>query len=286
MQETPGQKFRRALNEEHPLQLIGVINAYVAIMAKRIGFRALYLSGAGIANSSYGLPDIGITTLDNVLEDAQRITAAVDLPLVVDIDTGWGSAPMIARTIQSMIRAGVAAVQIEDQVAQKRCGHLPEKELVPLEEMVERIKVAVDTKTDPSFVIIARTDALAIEGLEPAILRAIAYRKAGADLIFPEAVQTIDQYKAFKQAVEIPVLANITEFGKTPLFTLEELKEAGVDIALYPLSVNRAMNFAAQLTLEGIRTKGTQRDLLNRMQTREELYDFLGYIVSVKDKIH
>lgn len=281
---TPGDKFKLAMQEEQPLQLVGCINAYVAIMAQKAGFRALYLSGAGVANSSYGLPDIGITTLDNVLEDTRRITTAVDLPLIVDIDTGWGSAGMIRRAIQALTRAGAAGVHIEDQVTQKRCGHLPGKEVVPIEEMKDRLKAAVDARIDPSFLIVARTDALQMEGLDAAIARGIAYKESGADILFPEAFQTLEQYRAFKEAVGIPILANITEFGKTPLFTLQELKSANVDIALYPLSVNRAMNLAAQKTLQGLREKGTQKGLLDQMQTRQQLYEFLNHKNNELDK--
>lgn len=278
MEESPGKRFRNAIALESPLQLIGTVNAYVAMMAKRMGFRALYLSGAGVANSSYGLPDLGMTTLDNVLEDVRRITSAVDLPLLVDIDTGWGSSLMIQRTIQLMIRAGAAGVHIEDQAISKRCGHRPGKKLVSKAEMVDRIKAAVSAKTDPDFIIMARTDACAAEGLESAIGRAIAYKKAGADMVFPEALNTLEQYRLFKEAVGIPILANLTEFGQTPLFSLKELAHVGVDIALYPLSVNRAMNLAARQVLHEIRHKGTQRNLLHRMQTREELYQFLDYL--------
>lgn len=269
--------LHQALAKEKPLQIIGTINAYVAIMAKSVGYKALYLSGAGVANASYGLPDLAMTTLDNVLEDVRRITAAVDLPLLVDIDTGWGNALMIARTIKSMIRAGASAVHIEDQVTSKRCGHLPGKEIVPCEEMVDRLKAAVDAKTDPHFVIMARSDAFAKEGLEGLIARSIAYRDAGADMLFLEALKTLDQYKAVKDAVGIPVLANLTEFGLTPLFTVSELAEAGVDMALYPLSPMRAMNLAALQVLQEIRDKGTQKHLLDQMQTREELYHYLNY---------
>jgi methylisocitrate lyase len=278
MTDSPGTKFRKAMANEKPLQVIGTINAYAALMAQKIGFHALYLSGAGVANSSYGLPDLGMTTLDNVLEDTIRITTAVDLPLLVDIDTGWGNEFMIARTIKAMEKAGAAAVHIEDQVTNKRCGHRPGKALIPKEEMVDRIKAAVQAKTDPNFVIMARTDALAVEGLTAAIDRSIAYCAAGADMLFPEALQSLEQYSAFKKAVRVPILANLTEFGRTPLFTLKQLADAGVDIALYPLSVNRAMNFAAHKALKEIREKGTQSKLLDQMQTRDELYEFLNYL--------
>lgn len=275
--ESPGKRFRAALVQEKPLQIVGTINAYIALMAQHVGYRALYLSGAGVANSSYGMPDVGLTTLDNVLEDVRRITAAVDLPLLVDIDTGWGNRLMIQRTIRLMIRAGAAAVHMEDQAVNKRCGHLPNKQLVSKKEMVDRIKAAVDARTDPHFVIMARTDALAVEGLPAAIERAVAYAEAGADMLFPEAMQELSHYQAFREATYLPVLANLTEFGKTPLFSLEELAEANVDMALYPLSANRAMNLAALKILQGIRTKGTQLSLLEEMQTREELYGFLKY---------
>lgn len=272
-----GKRFRDLLTIERPLQIAGAINAYAAIMATRCGFRALYLSGAGVANSSYGLPDLGLTTLDNVLEDASRITAAVETPLLVDIDTGWGDGGMIRRTIKAMIRAGVAAVHIEDQVAAKRCGHRPGKTLVPKEEMVDRIKAAVDAKTDPSFVIMARTDSYGIEGLDETVARAVAYKNAGADMLFAEAVSQLEDYRTIKKAVGIPLLANITEFGRTPLFTLSELASVEVDMALYPLSANRAMNLAALRVYQDILSNGTQKRSLDIMQTREELYGFLDY---------
>jgi methylisocitrate lyase len=277
MSNSTGKKFREALHNEKPLQVVGIINAYIALMAKQAGFHALYLSGAGVANSSHGLPDLALTTLHDVLEDARRITSAVDLPLLVDIDTGWGNALMIQRTIKEMILAGVAAVHIEDQVIQKRCGHREGKRVVSIEEMVDRIKAAVDARTDPNFVIIARADAFASEGIDKTIERGIAYLEAGADAFFPEALHTLDQYKTIKSAVQMPVLANMTEFGKTPLFTREELAQADVDIALYPLTVNRGMNFAAQHILQELRQKGTQKHLLEKMQTRQELYKFLDY---------
>lgn len=272
-----GARFRKAVQTEDPLQLIGVINAYCALMAERVGYKALYLSGAGVANASHGLPDLGITSLADVTEDARRITAASDLPLLVDIDVGWGGAFNIARTIREMIGAGVAAVHMEDQVAQKRCGHRPNKEVVPIAEMQDRIKAAVDARTDEKFVIMARTDALAGEGLDAAIGRAAAYVDAGADMVFAEAMTDIDHYRRFKDAVKVPLLANITEFGKTPLYSGQELAEAGVDIALYPLSAFRAMNKAALNVFEAIRRDGHQKDVLETMQTREELYDMLGY---------
>ncbi|MDB5102355.1 MAG: 2-methylisocitrate lyase [Fibrobacteres bacterium] len=272
-----GARFREALKAERPLQLVGTINAYVAMLAEQAGFRALYLSGAGVANSSYGLPDLGMTTLDNVLEDVRRITGASGLPLLADADTGFGPAFMIARSVREFIKAGAAGIHIEDQVAAKRCGHRPGKAIVSKGEMVDRIKAAVDARTDPEFVIMARTDALAVEGLEAALDRAEAYRAAGADMLFPEALTELGQYKAFRQTVDIPILANMTEFGKTPLFDLPELAKAGVDIVLYPLTLNRIMNQAAVLALATLREDGHQMGLVARMQTREELYRVLGY---------
>jgi len=277
MKNSMGKKFREALMQETPLQIVGTINAYAAIMAKEVGFRALYLSGAGVANSSYGLPDLGVTTLDNVLEDAKRITAAVDLPLLVDIDTGWGNFLMIERAIKEFERIGVAGVHIEDQVFEKKCGHLPGKTIVSTEEMVSRIHAAVSAKKDPDFVVMARTDALANEGIDGAIERSIAYREAGADMLFPEAFTNLEHYKQLKEAVNIPILANITEFGKTDLYPVDVLRDAGVDIVLYPLSANRAMNLAALKTFQTIRKEGTQKSCLDMMQTREELYQFLRY---------
>lgn len=285
VEESPGRKFRQALIQEKPLQIIGTVNAYVAMMAQRQGFRAIYLSGAGVANSSYGLPDLGMTTLDNVLEDVRRITSAVDLPLLVDIDTGWGSGLMIERAIKALIRAGAAGVHLEDQIQDKRCGHRPGKEIVSRVEMQNRIEAAAGAKTDPDFVIMARTDAFANEGLEGAIERALFYRSAGAEMLFPEALYSLEQYREFKKAVGIPTLANITEFGKTPMFTLSELRQADIDMALYPLSVNRAMNYAAQNALQEIRNRGTQKQILDKMQTREELYDFLNYM-SYEEKLN
>lgn len=273
----PGKKFREALQQEAPLQVVGTINAYAAIMAKEVGFHAIYLSGAGVANSSYGLPDLGVTTLDNVLEDAKRITAAVDLPLLVDIDTGWGNFLMIERAIKEFERVGVAGVHIEDQVFEKRCGHLPGKSIVSTEEMVSRIQAAVSAKSDPDFIIMARTDVFANEGIEGAIQRSMAYRDAGADMLFPEAFTDLGYYKQLKEAVNIPILANITEFGKTDLYPVDVLRDAGVDIVLYPLSANRAMNQAALNTFRTIRKEGTQKSCLDMMQTREELYQFLRY---------
>ncbi|HAT9636020.1 TPA: methylisocitrate lyase [Legionella pneumophila subsp. pneumophila] len=272
-----GKKLREALMNEKPLQVVGTINAYTALQAKRAGFHAIYLSGAGVANASYGLPDLGITTLNDVLEDVRRIMSAVDLPLLVDIDTGWGGAFSIARTIKEMIKAGAAAVHIEDQVQAKRCGHRPGKALVEKEEMIDRIKAAVDAKTDPDFVIMARTDALANDGLNKALERISAYIEAGADMIFFEGVRKLEEYQALTEQCNVPVLANITEFGVTPLFTLEELKEVGVSLALYPLSAFRAMSAAAEKVYDTIRKNGSQKDILAEMQTREELYQVLNY---------
>ncbi len=274
---TPGARLRAAVTEEKPLQVVGAINAYCALLAQNAGFRALYLSGAGVANASHGLPDLGMTTLNDVLEDARRITAATQTPLLIDADTGFGSAFGIARTVKDTIRAGGAGLHIEDQVQAKRCGHRPGKNIVTQDEMTDRIKAAVDARTHASFVIMARTDALAAEGLERAIERAVACREAGADMIFPEAVTTLDEYRAFAGAVGVPILANITEFGKTPLFTIEELRTAGVGLALYPLSAFRAMSQAAQTVYTMLRKHGTQRDVVHNMQTREELYKVLGY---------
>lgn len=277
MKESPGMRFRQAAAKEKPLQIVGTINAYAALMAKKVGFEAIYLSGAGVANSSYGLPDIGMTTLDNVLIDARRIIEAVDLPLLVDIDTGWGNALMIGRTIKAMESSGVAAVHIEDQVFEKRCGHLPNKNLVSTEEMVDRIKAAVDARKDRNFVIMARTDAFAQEGLEKMIERCHAYEEAGADMLFLEALTELKHYKICKDSLALPILANMTEFGRTPLFTLKQLAEANVDLVLYPLSANRAMNLAGLSVFQELRHRGTQQFLLERMQTREELYGFLEY---------
>jgi methylisocitrate lyase len=275
--QSPGARLRAAVREESPLQVIGAINAYTALMAEHVGFRALYLSGAGVANASYGLPDLGITTLENVLEDVRRITGVTRLPLLVDADTGFGGAFNIARTVREMIRAGAAAIHIEDQVQAKRCGHRPGKAIVSKEEMVDRVKAAVDARTDDQFVIMARTDALAVEGLDAAIARAVACREAGADMIFAEAVTELDQYRKFIKAVNVPVLANITEFGKTPLFTVEDLRSAGAGLVLYPLSAFRAMNKAALNVYQTIRRDGTQKSVLDTMQTRAELYEFLNY---------
>ena len=274
---TPGRRFRLAIEQEKPLQVVGAINAYVARMAEASGFKALYLSGGGVAANSLGLPDLGISTMEDVLIDARRITDATSLPLLADIDTGWGGAFNIARTIRSMIKAGVAAVHMEDQVGAKRCGHRPGKEVVALEEMVDRIKAAIDARTDPDFVLMARTDALAGEGVERAIERCQAYVAAGADMIFAEAVPDLPTYRRFKQAVGVPILANITEFGQTPLYSKEELAGAGVDIVLYCCSAYRAMNAAALRVYQTIRTEGTQKNVVPLMQTRAELYQYLGY---------
>ncbi len=274
---SPGRRFRDAVSAECPLQIVGVINAYAAIMADRVGFRAIYLSGSGVASASYGLPDLGMTTLNDVLEDVRRITSATETPLLVDADTGWGNAFMIAKTVRQMIRAGAAAIHIEDQVSAKRCGHRPNKEVVSTDEMVDRMKAAVDAKTDPGFVLMARTDALAIEGLDAAIERACRYKDAGADMIFAEAVTELGQYREFADAVGVPILANITEFGKTDLYTTEELGGAGVSLALYPLSAFRAMNAAALNVFKTLRHEGTQKRLVDTMQTRDDLYEFLNY---------
>jgi methylisocitrate lyase len=274
----PGARFRAALAAEKPLQVPGTICAYHAILAEKSGFRAIYLSGGGVAAGSLGVPDLGISGLDDVLTDVRRITDACALPLLVDVDTGFGaSAFNIARTVKSLIKFGAAAMHIEDQVGAKRCGHRPGKELVSKGEMVDRIKAAVDARTDPDFVVMARTDALAVEGLDAAIDRARACVEAGADMIFPEAITELAMYRRFADAVKVPVLANITEFGQTPLFTVAELASAGVAIALYPLSAFRAMNKAALALYRTLRQDGTQKALLDRMQTREELYEFLGY---------
>jgi methylisocitrate lyase len=272
-----GAKFRAAVQAEKPLQVIGTINAYHARLAERVGYRAIYLSGGGVAAGSLGLPDLGISTLDDVLTDVRRITDVCSVPLLVDADTGFGGAFNIARTVRSLIKSGAGAMHIEDQVQAKRCGHRPGKEIVPREEMVDRIKAAADARTDTQFVIMARTDALAVEGLQAAIDRACACVEAGADMIFPEAVTELGMYRRFADAVPVPVLANITEFGKTPLFTTDELRSAGVGLVLYPLSAFRAMNQAALQVYETVRREGTQKSVLDRMQTRDELYDFLDY---------
>ena len=276
--DSAGAKFKAALQEEKPLQIVGAINANHALLAKRAGYRAIYLSGGGVAAGSLGVPDLGITTLEDVLTDVRRITGVCDLPLLVDADTGFGpSAFNIGRTVKEFIKAGAAAMHIEDQVQAKRCGHRPNKEIVSKGEMVDRIKAAVDARTDSDFCIMARTDSIAIEGLDAAIERANAYIEAGADLVFPEAIRDLDSYKKFSAAVGKPILANITEFGLTPLFTRDELKESGVGMILYPLSAFRAMNKAAENVYEAIRRDGTQAGVINAMQTREELYERINY---------
>jgi methylisocitrate lyase len=272
-----GARFRSAVAEEQPLQVVGTITAYAARMAERSGFRAIYLSGGGVAANSLGMPDLGISTMEDVLIDIRRITDVCGLPLLVDVDTGWGGAFNIARTVRSLIKAGAGAMHIEDQVAAKRCGHRPGKAIVSKDEMVDRIKAAVDARSDAGFVIMARTDAIAVEGIDAAIERARACVEAGADMIFPEAIYTLEQYRRFKDAVGVPILANITEFGMTPLFTREELAGAGVDIILYCCGAYRAMNKAALTVYETIRRDGTQKAAVPIMQTRDELYDFLGY---------
>ena len=274
---SPGQRFREAADAERPLQVVGAINAYAALLARGAGFRAIYLSGAGVANASFGLPDLGITSHNDVCEDASRITAATDLPLLVDADTGWGAAFSIARTTRDLIRAGAAGMHLEDQVQAKRCGHRPGKELVPAAEMADRIRAAVDARADAGFVVMARTDAHAVEGQQAAIDRASAYVEAGADMIFAEALTMLDEYRQFTRALAVPVLANITEFGRTPLFTTTELGDAGVRLVLYPLSAFRAMSRAAVEAYGAIRRDGSQRAVVERMQTRAELYEVLGY---------
>ncbi len=273
---TAGARLRLAVQEEHPLQVVGAVNAYHAMMAERTGYRALYLSGGGVAACSFGIPDLGMTSLDNVLEDVRRITDATDLPLLVDADTGWGGAFNIARTVRLMNRAGAAGCHIEDQVAAKRCGHRPGKAVVSKEEMVDRIKAAVDARAD-DFVVMARTDALAVEGMDSAIERAVACVEAGADMVFPEAITELAQYEQFVAAVKVPILANITEFGATPLFSTTELGNTGVSLVLYPLSAFRAMNLAALKVYEAIRRDGSQAGVVDIMQTRMDLYDFLNY---------
>ena len=272
-----GTRFRNAVASESPLQVMGAITAYAGLMAKRSGYKALYLSGGGVAANSLGMPDLGISSMEDVLIDARRIVDATGMPLLVDIDTGWGGAFNIARTIKSFIRAGVGAVHMEDQVGQKRCGHRPGKEVVTSGEMVDRVKAAVDARTDAGFVIMARTDAAAVEGIDSAIDRACAYVEAGADMIFPEAMRSLDDYRRFKSAVKVPILANLTEFGSTPFFTTDELREANVDIALYCCGAYRAMNKAALNFYETVRRDGTQKNIIDTLQTRAELYDFLGY---------
>lgn len=274
--ESPGKRLRAAADLERPLQVAGTINAYCALLAEKAGFRALYLSGAGVANASFGVPDVGITSLADVVEDARRITNVTALPLLVDVDTGFGD---MAQTVREMIRVGVAAIHLEDQVDRKRCGHLPGKQLVSAGEMVGRVKAAVDARTDPGFVVMARTDAAAVEGLPAAIDRAGQYVAAGADMIFAEALTNLDEYRQFTTAVPVPVLANLTEFGKTPLFTLDELRDVGVRLALYPLTAFRAMSAAAKMTYDTLRQCGTQRDLIHQLQSRAELYEVLNYRV-------
>jgi methylisocitrate lyase len=276
--KSAGAAFRQAIREESPLQVVGTINANHALLAKRAGFKAIYLSGGGVAAGSLGLPDLGISNLDDVLTDVRRITDVCDLPLLVDVDTGFGSSAFnVARTVKSMINFGAAAMHIEDQVGAKRCGHRPGKEIVSKQEMVDRIKAAVDARTDENFVIMARTDALAVEGLEAAVDRALACVEAGADMVFPEAITQLDMYKKFADAVKVPILANITEFGATPLYTVEELKTANVAMALYPLSAFRAMNKAAENVYTAIRRDGTQKNVVDTMQTRMELYERINY---------
>lgn len=274
---SPGARFRKALEESNPLQVVGAINAYCAMLAEDSGHKAIYLSGGGVANASYGIPDLGITSLNDVIHDVERICGATDLPLLVDIDTGWGGAFNIARTIKNMERAGAAAVHIEDQVSQKRCGHRPNKAIVSKAEMADRVKAAVDARTDSDFVIMARTDALAVEGMDSAIERAVACVEAGADAIFPEAMLELDQYRQFVEAVKVPVLANITEFGATPLFNCSELAENGVAMVLYPLSAFRAMSKAALDVYQTIAINGDQKACVEKMQSRTELYEVLGY---------
>jgi methylisocitrate lyase len=274
---SPGARFRAAVAEEQPLQVVGAITAYAARMAQRSGFKALYLSGGGVAANSLGMPDLGISTMEDVLTDIRRITDVCELPLLVDVDTGWGGAFNIARTVRSLIKAGAGALHIEDQVAAKRCGHRPGKAIVSKQEMVDRVKAAVDARSDHQFVIMARTDSIAVEGMEAAIERAKACVEAGADMIFPEAIYTLEQYRQFKAAVKVPILANITEFGQTPLFTREELAGANVDIILYCCGAYRAMNKAALNFYETVRRDGTQKAAVPTMQTREELYDYLDY---------
>ena len=277
MSETAGARVRAALTAESPLQVMGAITAYAGLMAKRTGYKALYLSGGGVAANSLGVPDLGISTMEDVLTDARRIVDATGMPLLVDIDTGWGGAFNIGRTIRNFERIGVAAVHMEDQVGQKRCGHRPGKEVVSTQEMVDRVKSAVDARTDGDFVIMARTDAAAVEGLDSAIERAVAYVEAGADMVFPEAMGSLEDYRKVKAAVKVPILANLTEFGSTPFYTTDELRDAGVDIALYCCGAYRAMNKAALHFYESVRRDGTQKHIVDTLQTRAELYDFLGY---------
>lgn len=277
MSSTPGERFRTAMAEESPLQIPGTINAYTALLAQREGYRAIYLSGAGVANASYGMPDLGMTSMSDVLVDIERITSACSVPLLVDADTGWGHSLCIARTIQAFIKAGAAAVHIEDQMAAKRCGHRPNKSMVSTDEMVDRLHAAVDARTDESFVIMARTDALAEEGVERSIERCQKYIEAGADVIFAEAITDAEHYRFFTQSLSVPVLANMTEFGMSPLMTVEHLSEVGVELVLYPLTAFRVMSRAAGMAYETIRKMGTQSSIVERMQTREELYEVLDY---------
>jgi methylisocitrate lyase len=282
---SPGMQFRSLLSVERPLQIVGAINALCAMQAAKAGFNALYLSGAGVANASHGLPDLGVTSLNDVVEDASRITAASSLPLLVDIDTGWGTELTIQRAIRELERAGVAAVHMEDQVAAKRCGHRPGKELVDTKEMQSRVEAAVVSRIDPAFVIMARTDAVSVEGVDAAIQRAQAYVDAGADMIFAEAVETLDVFKRFSDELGVPILANLTEFGRTPIFTLAQLRDSGVQMALYPLTAFRAMNAAARATYETIRRDGSQKAILDTLQTRAELYDVLDYL-SAEERVN
>ena len=275
--DTAGLRFKKALKNNKPLQIVGTINAYTALMATKVGHQAIYISGGACANASYGLPDLGMTSMNDVLEDARRITAVVDTPLLIDIDTGWGGSFNIARTIKESIRSGVAAVHMEDQVSQKRCGHRPNKEIVSTAEMVDRIKAAVDARTDDDFFIMARTDSYAIEGLQASIDRAGAYMDAGADGIFAEAMATLEEYKAYDEQIDAPLLANMTEFGMSPLFEKQELADNGVNMVLYPLTATRAMNKAAEMVYQDVLEKGHQKDMVEHMQTRMELYDYLNY---------
>ena len=278
MSNSPGGRFRAAMNEECPLQIVGTINAYCALLAERAGFRAIYLSGAGVANASFGLPDLGMTSMTDVVQDIERITSVSETPLLVDCDTGWGHALCIARTVKSFIKAGAAALHIEDQQAAKRCGHRPNKAMVSTEEMVDRIHACVDARTDENFVIMARTDALAGEGLEAAIDRCQQYAEAGADMIFAEAITDADQYRHFTSSLSVPVLANMTEFGKSPLMNTEHLRDVGVQMVLYPLSAFRAMSLAADQMFKAIRSEGTQKSAVSGMQTRDDLYEVLNYL--------
>lgn len=281
-ESSPGNRFRALLQTEYPLQIVGAINALGAMQAERAGFQAIYLSGAGVSNASHGLPDLGITSLNDVVSDAARITAACSLPLLVDIDTGWGTELTIKRAIRELERVGVAAVHMEDQVAAKRCGHRPGKELVDTSEMQARVAAAAANRRNPAFVVMARTDAVAVEGIDAAIQRAKDYVSAGADMIFAEAVETLDDFRRFSDAVQVPVLANLTEFGRTPYFTLQQLQSAGVQMALYPLTAFRAMNAAAKIAYETIRTTGSQQSILDKLQTRDELYQILNYLNAEK----